>query len=330
MWRVHATKTALPVARIFKGVGLMNQRRGFNLKANDTMGAVITGLDLSGDIAPGTADDLRQAWVEYPVLVFPGAGDSGEKQLLLSQIFGELAEHPNPAMRLKEAPELIALGATKETRGPPVVVGDEILSGFLFYHQDTYYTPSIAKGALLRMAHMPSKGGDTSFVDLEQAYAALRDDLKRLCGERQTIQVYREVPQPLWGMRDLKIRFATADEAEHVPTPRPDWPPVVQPMVVRNPVNDRLTLLMSPAGYEGIYGMEREEGDAFYDLVARHVMRPEFTYRHRWHMHDMLLWDNRRTMHWAMGYPEKETRVVKRTTLKGGMLTGRLLSELEA
>jgi alpha-ketoglutarate-dependent taurine dioxygenase len=59
-------------------------------------------------------------------------------------------------------------------------------------------------------------------------------------------------------------------------------------------------------------------------------MRPEFAYVHHWQMHDMLLWDNNRTMHWAMGYPAQDTRVVKRTTLKGHMLTGKLLSELEA
>lgn len=306
------------------------RRDGFSLEANATMGAIITDLDLSGEIPETVATALRQAWADYPVLVFPRLGDSSDRHIRLSRVFGELSEHPNPAMRLAENSELIALGATKETKGPPVVVDGEILSGFLFYHQDTYYTPWIAKGALLRMTHLPSKGGDTSFVDLEKAYAALTAEDKRLCEERQTIQIYREVPQPLWGMPDLQLRLATADEAEHVPTPRPDWPLVVQPMVVEQPDTGRRSLLLSPAGYEGVYGMDKIEGDAFYEAIARHAMTPQFTYRHQWQMNDMLLWDNRRTMHWAMGYPVNDTRIVERTTLKGRMLTGKLLSDLQA
>lgn len=293
------------------------------------MGAVITDLDLSQNIPENVAQALQQAWADYPVLVFPGIGDNSEKQLRLSRVFGELAEHPNPAIRLPDEPELIAIGAAKETRGPPVVLNGEILAGFLFYHQDTYYTPWIAKGALLRMTQLPSRGGDTSFVDLEKAYEALPDDLKSLCEARQTVQVYREVPEPLWGKRELDLRLATPDEAEYVPTPRPDWPLVVHPMVIEQPVSGRRSLLMSPAGFVEMYGMDKSEGDAFYEQIAQHVMKPKFTYRHKWQMHDMLLWDNRRTMHWAMGYPVEDVRIVKRTTLKGNILTGQLLSELE-
>lgn len=308
---------------------MLEKREGFSLEANPTMGAIVTDLDVSKDIPEPVAEALRAAWQEYPLLIFPKLGDSKDKQLRLSRVFGELSEHPNPAIRLKDAPELIALGATKETKGPPVVVNGEVLYGFLYYHQDTYYTPYIAKGALLRMTKLPSRGGNTSFVDLEKAYDALPDDLKQLCEQRQTIQVYREVPEPLWGMPDLELRMATPEEAERVETPRPDWPLVVQPLVVQQ-ASGRRSLLMSPSGYEGVYGMSRQEGDAFYETVARHAMKPEFTYCHRWQMHDMMVWDNRRTMHWAMGYPANETRIVERTTLKGSMLTGKLLSEMEA
>jgi taurine dioxygenase len=247
---------------MWKENSMREKRDGFSLEATPTIGAVITDLDVSGDIPEAVGRALRQAWLEYPVLAFPRLGDSTEKQLRLSRVFGELSEHPNPSMRLAENPALIALGAAKETKGPPVFVNGELLYGFLYYHQDTYYTPRIAKGAVLRMTQMPSKGGDTSFVDLEKAYAGLSAEQQQLCDERQTIQVYRDVPTPLWGKQDLDMRFATAEEAEHVATPRPDFPPVVQPMAVTQPTTGRRALVLSPAGYDGIYGMDKTEGDA--------------------------------------------------------------------
>ncbi|HZO55310.1 MAG TPA: TauD/TfdA family dioxygenase [Bryobacteraceae bacterium] len=303
-------------------------RRGFFIEETGTIGARVTDLDLSREISDDVAEDLRQAWYEYAVLVFPKLGDTSEKHLRLSRVFGELQQHVNPAIRLPDEPELIALGAAPETKGRAVWFEGELRYGFLYFHQDSYYTPSIAKGALLRMTKLPRSGGDTVFVDLEKAYAALPDDLKQLCQQRQTIQVYREVPDPLWGMRDIKTRFATDDEADYVELDVPDWPPVVHPMVVHHPVTGRPSLLMSPAGYNGMYGMAKEQGDAFYETIASHAMQPQFSFRQQWSMDDMLLWDNRRTMHWAMGYPIGDTRIIKRSTLKGEMQTGRLLSEL--
>jgi taurine dioxygenase len=94
-------------------------------------------------------------------------------------------------------------------------------------------------------------------------------------------------------------------------------------MVVTHPETARKSLLLSPWGFMRVLGMDQEEGDALFDEVVAHTVQDKYCYRHTWSANDMVLWDNRRTMHTALGYPYDMTRVGLRTTLKGHMAVGR-------
>jgi taurine dioxygenase len=308
----------------------MPSRHAFEVRQLDHIGAEIVGLDLEREIDADTARQLNDVWLDHGVLVFRGAASDVAVHLRASRLFGELAEHVVESLRVDGTPELIMLGGEGEKKGSAMVVDGEIRAGFLFLHQDGAFTPSIAKGSMLRMIKRPHAGGDTIWVDTQKAYDELPADLKDFCDDHATVQIYRDLPDRLWGWPDMQVRAARPEEGPTVDLVRNDRPPVLQPMVITHPVTGRRSLLTSPLGFVCVHGIDRATGDQVYERVARHLAQPRFAYRHRWSIDDLVLWDNRRTMHWALGYPYDGERVVQRTTLVGDLPTGRYLEPAEA
>jgi taurine dioxygenase len=290
-------------------------------------GAAVTGVDWSDPIGDETARALYAAWLEYGVLVFPQAGTSNEIHVRLSRVFGELEIHPLKALQAKDYPELAPFGLEdgEELRNSGVMHGGEHLCGFLYAHQDTAYTPSICKGSMLRMLRIPEQGGDTLFWDTAKAFRDLPPALQARLETLSTVQMMRVVPPPrLWGMTDATAVPVDPElDRQQMDKYPAEYPLVLHPMVVTHPESGLKTLLLSPQGYVRIEGMEQGESDALFDEVVGHVLQREYEYRHRWSVGDMVLWDNRRMMHMATGWPYGQTRFAYRTTLKGGMETGR-------
>jgi taurine dioxygenase len=294
----------------------------------DHIGAEILDLDIDR-LNPAVEAALYQAWIDHGVLLFRGQPDPDAAHIRLSQVFGTIQEHVVPTLRDPDNALLMVLGGEGKRKGPAMMVNGELLAGFLGQHQDSAYTPSIAIGSMLRMVRKPATGGDTMWVDMQKAYAALPDRLRHICDTHSAIHIWRDWPERLWGRAGLDARPARPDEGPFWLLERQDFPPVLQPMTIRHPVSDAPTLLMSPLGFLAIAGMSRAEGDALYEELAAFVNRPEYGYRHQWAEGDMVLWDNRRTMHCAFGYPYADQRIVKRTTLVGELPTGRALSQAE-
>ncbi|WP_324749612.1 TauD/TfdA family dioxygenase [Sphingomonas sp. LY54] len=288
------------------------------------IGVEIVGLD-SARIGGADEDRLRALWIEHGVLLFRRVGTDAATHVRLSRIFGALQEHVIESLRVADNPDLIVLGGEGDKKGPPMRVDGELRAGFLFLHQDGAYTPSISQGGMLRMIQPPAHGGDTLWTDTQAAYAALPANLKAFCDSHATVQVWRDFPERLWGWPEIHLDAVSTDDPMPVVDHQP-FPPVLQPMAIEHPVSGAKALLLSPLGYDGVWGMDRTEGDRIYEEVVRHAVEPRFCYRHHWAVNDLVLWDNRRTMHAAFGFPYAETRVVQRTTLAGDQPTGRLLT----
>jgi taurine dioxygenase len=294
---------------------------GLNLRPLTSVGAEVTG-DWSDPIPKEIARQLYAAWLEYGVLVFPKSGTTPDIHLRLSRIFGELEIHPLVALRVKGHEELAPFG-NDEKKGGGITVNGERTSGFIFVHQDTAYTPNLCKGSMLRMLHTPERGGDTLFWDTAKAYRDLPKDMKRRLESLSTVQMMRVVPPAkLWGMPGLTAS-PTDLESDRTRGLPEEGPLILHPMVITHPESGLKSLLLSPQGYLKIEGMEQAESDALFEEVVCHALRPEYQYRHQWSVNDMVLWDNRRMMHMATGYPYEQKRLAHRSTLKGGMEVGR-------
>lgn len=295
------------------------------------VGAEVEGLP-DGDITPETRQALNQAWLVHGVLLFRDVA-SADQHLTISRCFGDLEIHPLPELRAKEDPHFFPLG------GPPMVAHvydeGELKVGRIPWHRDTAFTPDICKGAMLRIVEEHTSEGETLLADTAAAYDALPADIKaRLQGLEYVALCSNGVPDYHGPANWWSTARLARDEEypEGIDPPgdiqwpdRTKWPAVVYPAVLRHPESGRNCLFVSPMNIQYFLGMDAGESDELIAFLVRHMTDPRFVYRHRWRANDAVIWDNRRFIHAAAGYPPTETRIGLRTTLADKMCVGRLL-----
>ncbi|WP_340317990.1 TauD/TfdA dioxygenase family protein [Rhizorhabdus argentea] len=293
----------------------------------ESVGIQIVGLDLGRLNDPALREELYTLWLEHGIILFRGTGATREQHLELSRVFGPLEVHPIPKVRVPGQEELVEI---KESGGYYMIDG-QLVGGFIPWHQDTCYTPDICKGAILFMDTPAEVGGQTGWIDTAKAYDALPKALREQAeGKDVVMYVHNAKPD---GMRfvqhERSFRRPTAEEWAGENLSMPDFPPVVHPLVVTHPESGRKSLSISPSNVDAIFGMPREESEALLRALVEHVLKPEFRYVHQWQKGDMVLWDNRRTLHQAFGWPVGMPRKAFRTTLEGGVKSGRFLEAHE-
>ncbi|WP_428334531.1 TauD/TfdA dioxygenase family protein [Novosphingobium sp.] len=293
---------------------------GFAAQAHDG-GFVcdITGLDLSGPIAPDTARALRQLWLDHGVLVFRGLTATPETQLTLSRCFGVLEPHPIPRFRHGDYPELILLSNADGPAGPIYDVDGVPTAQRIPWHTDLAFTTTPNAGALLRMVQRPAEGGQTGWLDTAGAYDALDAATKAQIADLEAVYLFRT------GLEDMRFNRPTGARLSPRADNYPSFPPVANPLVWTHPETARKMLNLSTLNIDHVIGMAADAGDALITRLIAHTLDPRFRYIHEWHDDDMVLWDNRRTMHMAFGHPADQIRVVHRTTISGSVAMGRVL-----
>ena len=144
------------------------------------------------------------------------------------------------------------------------------------------------------------------------AYENLSEVMKKFLGGLKAVHDYSHA---------YNTYFAHLKERPPLtPEQRAKTPPVEQPMVRTHPVTGRKALYVNPGFTTGIVGMPREESQPILDFLFRHSTRQEFVYRHRWRVNDLIFWDNRCTMHYALAdYDFSVRRHMHRTTVAGDL-----------
>jgi taurine dioxygenase len=287
-------------------------------------GAEVIGLNLEVDIPEDVRADLYGLWLQYGVLVFRDAALTSPQHLKLSRCFGTLKIHPIKVNHVDGQPELITVGGNGDGRGAIYLVDDELRYGYTYWHQDMAYTPSISKGAMLRMIKTPTAGGKTAWVDTIKAYAALPSELKKRIATLEVLQRFKLTPDRAWGQPDITLQMSSEQRnplAQFVDSTY--FPPVIHPLLIMHPEAKRNALLLSPLHFDKVLGLPDAEGSALYEELIAFCLRSEFVYTHDWAQNDLVLWDNRRTMHLALGYPVEGERLAYRATLDGDFRSGR-------
>jgi alpha-ketoglutarate-dependent 2,4-dichlorophenoxyacetate dioxygenase len=269
--------------------------------------AEVGDVDLSGPLPPADLAAIKEAFARYAVLVFPGQHLSPEQHLDFAGQFGPLettiAVHrgDSPLRLAKEFADVSNLDHNSELWGKDSRVRLFQLGNRL-WHTDSSFKRRPALASLLYARSIPPVGGHTEFADERAAYDALPEDVKR-----RIASLVAE--HSIFNSRG-RLGFTNFSEQE-----RRELPPVPQVMVRTIPESGRKSLyLASHAGR--IFGMGDAEGRALIDELIAHATQRQFVYTHRWRVHDLVMWDNRCTMHRGTEFDDlRWKRDVQRATV---------------
>jgi alpha-ketoglutarate-dependent 2,4-dichlorophenoxyacetate dioxygenase len=273
-----------------------------------TLGAEVRGVDLTLPVEPAVFAEIEAAFNRYGILVFPEQPVTDEQQLAFSRLFGPLEVNPNYAgakMRLRpDVADISNLDAegrvlARDDRRNLFNIGNQL------WHTDSSFKQIPAKCSLLSARELPSSGpmggGETEFADLRAAWDALPDARKR---ELQGLVVEHSIFRS-------RSQIGFADFNDEI---FKELPPVPQALVRHHRYSGRTSLyLASHASH--IIGWRVEEGRALIEELIAFATQPQFVYQHRWTVGDLVIWDNRCTMHRGRPYDDTQRRVLHRTTV---------------
>lgn len=258
------------------------------------------------------AEMLNRMLGEHGILVAHGLDLSHDDHVALTRAFGNPAIHPIESIRLAEAPEIIELkvdlSGQFEADDPR---GDDIV-GDISWHSDLTYTAEPSRGSVLYAVDVPNEGGDTAFIDTAMVFDALPASLRdRVLGVEVVHSFTGEIAQP------ASAAAASGTAALRTLT---DFEPVVHPLVHRHPVSGRPVLNISPVFACAVVGESDDASRALLDELHAFATRQQFVHVHQWRVGDVVIWDNWRTMHTALGHKKRHRRHMLRTTVQGGPL----------
>jgi alpha-ketoglutarate-dependent 2,4-dichlorophenoxyacetate dioxygenase len=273
------------------------------------IGAEVDGIDLRQPLSPAHAEEIHAAMDRYAVLVFHGQPLTNEQHLAFTTALGPLEITMGNNLRdISDVrlPPTFADVSNLNGKNEPYGREDRrrlFAIGNRLWHSDSSFKAVPAKYSLLRALSVPSKGGNTEFAHMGAAYEALdgetKDVIKDLVCEHSQ----------LFSREAIGFRDFTPEERER-------FRPVRQRLVRTLPRTGRKSIyLSSHAGT--IVGWPLPEARLLLRDLTEHATQREFVYSHKWQVNDLVMWDNRQTMHRGRAFPANEARDVRRTTLKG-------------
>ncbi len=284
----------------------------------------VSGVDLTKPLTAAEAAAIEAGMDRYAVLIFHGQDITDEQQIEFSKNFGDLELPDNKSNIIKdherrvrrEIADVSNLGKDNE----PLDRNDRrrfFNFGNQLWHSDSSFRVIPSKYSLLSCRSVVSRGGNTEFADMRAAYDAL-DDWQKAEVDGLICEHSLMYSRGILGFTEL------TDEE------KANFKPVRQSLVRQHPVSGRKSLYLS-AHAGGIVGWPMPEARSLLRDLNDHATRPEFVYVHKWRLHDLVIWDNRQTMHRVRRFPDTtEKRDMRRTTLTGGVQTAQQEDQLQA
>ena len=275
-------------------------------KLHPCLGAEVRGVDfmqpLSGDVVAA----ILRAWADHLVLVFPEQPVSDQQHVDVTRCFGEPEVFHQDILKSTTVAKIFRVSNTDEDGNimPASHPTMKQLSGARKWHTDSSYREMPAVGSLLHGIEVSRTGGLTCFTNMYAVYEALPDNLKSKIEGRKARHDFEMLS------RELGARKPTQAE-------RAAMPAIWQPLVRVHPVTGRKSLYISPIYNDAIEGMDDAEAIDLVAELTRFAEQEQFVYRHQWKTHDIVMWDNRCTMHYVTPHDPSERRVMHRTTIAG-------------
>ncbi|MEC8135514.1 MAG: TauD/TfdA family dioxygenase [Pseudomonadota bacterium] len=269
----------------------------------------VSGIDLTQPLSAGEIGAIHAGMDEYAVLVFHDQRFTDDQQLAFSRSLGELEEAIGTSLRAANEyrlPTTFADVSNLDQNNKPFAHDDRrrlFAIGNRLWHSDSSFKVMPAKYSILHARSIPSKGGSTEFADMRAAYDSFDQETKEMI-EGLVCEHSQMYSRRLLGFTD----FSAEEQAR--------FQPVRQSLVRTHPSTGRKSVYLSSHAGD-ILGWPRPEALSLLRDLTELATQREFVYSHEWRQYDLVIWDNRRTMHRARPFPSEEPRDMRRTTLRG-------------
>ncbi|MEX2480264.1 MAG: TauD/TfdA family dioxygenase [Gammaproteobacteria bacterium] len=261
------------------------------------IGALVTDIDIAGELEPSTLDEIRHAFHDHLVLFFREQRLSPERLVAFARHFGEIGYYPF-VEGMSGHPEVVEV-VKKE---------DEKINFGGLWHTDTSYLQRPPLGSVLYAVEVPAVGGDTLFANMYMAYEALSPGMQRLLEGLRGVNSAEKPDAAV--TRTHRMAEKPRDARDIITT-------AAHPLVRTHPVTGRKALYCSAAHTVAIEGMSEAESRPILEYLYRVQQREEFACRFHWERGSVALWDNRCAQHNALNDYHGHRRVMHRVTLEG-------------
>ncbi|MCU0984752.1 MAG: TauD/TfdA family dioxygenase [Acetobacteraceae bacterium] len=272
----------------------------------------VAGIDLTRPVTPAEVAAIEAGMARFAVLVFRDQRIDDDQQVAFSRHFGPLEEATGDLRPTAERRISMALNDISNLdKDGKVMARDDrrrlFSLGNMLWHSDSSFKAAPARYSLLSARVIPGAGGNTEFADMRAAYDALDDETKAMIQDLvcEHSQIYSRGALGFTEFTEDELRLCA---------------PVKQRLVRRHPVSGRKSLFLS-AHIGAIDGMPVPEARMLIRDLTEHATQREFVHAHVWRPFDLVMWDNRSTMHRARRYDASQVRDMRRTTVSDEIST---------
>jgi taurine dioxygenase len=274
------------------------------------LGAEITGIDLSKDVSATQREFIFNAYIDNLVLLFRGQHLSFDDLLRLREMFGPPGRAGNQLLGLGRKgylPDSLPDDCTiisniTDADGKPIgALGD----GEAFWHTDSSFTETPISASLLHAIEVTETGGETAFLNMYQAYEELPASL---AAKIEGKYVNHSKLHNSAGMK--RPEFADVTDPSKAPG-------VKHPMVRTHPITKRKCLYLGRRHNSYIFGLSMPESEALLDEVWAHACQDKYVWQHKWRVGDLIVWDNRCTMHHRNAFAPNARRLMHKSSSAG-------------
>lgn len=273
---------------------------------SDALAAEISGVDLKQGLSAADAATIYQAWLDHLVIFFRGQDLSDEDQIRFAEAFGPVGDYMRPntlrSDAMAERHRAVMFVSNIKENGEPI---GALPDGEMMFHTDTGYDSNPHKATTLYAVEIPATGGNTIFCNQYKVYEAMPDRLRALLDGREARNAY-----------EFGTMIKTKDRYD-----APEMRSAVHPVFRPHNETGRMTVFVNELMTEDIIGLPEAQSREILAEIFALQKEPRFLYEHVWRDGDLVMWDNRCTLHARTDFPASERRLLRRVTIAEGAPT---------
>jgi len=265
-------------------------------------GAEIRGIDLRESLSEELAQYIYNAWLEHLVIFFRGQNLEEKDHLRFTEYFGSAGDYMRPSSLrnniMKDRHDAVMFVSNIRENGQPI---GALPDGEMMFHTDTAYDTKIHKATTLYAIEIPSDGGETIFSNQYAVYEALPEKLKQELKMRKAYTAY-------------EFGTTVKNKAEYND---PEMRSANHPIFCTHEETGKKSVFVNELMTEKIIGLSDRKSSAYLDQIFAMQRETRFCYEHRWQVGDLVIWDNRCSLHARRDFPRNQRRLLRRITVQG-------------